>query len=613
MEKQTKKCQNCKKDFTIEPEDFAFYERFKVPVPTFCPQCRMIFRLNWRNERTLYWRKCDLCGEKILAIYDKDAPFPVYCNKCWYSDKWDPMKYGQDYDFKSPFFEQLRELKNRVPHLNLNVLNNKNCPYVNQVWNSKDIYMSFDVGYAENVMYSKACHFLKDSVDCTYSKKIELCYECINTKDSSRSIGLLNCQDCLDSYFLKNCRNCTHCILCVNLRNKKYHILNKPYSKEEFEKLKEEYIDGSFSKYEKARELFAELLNKSIHKENENLRAINCTGNYIWESKNCKHSFNVFRSEDCKFVNDIDSDLKDSMDVSHGGEGELIYNSLCAGAGSNMICNWVSVYSHNIQYSILCLRNNANLFGCLSLRNKQNCVLNKQYSKESFDKLRTKIIDHMNKMPYVDSKGRKFVYGDYFPLDLAPFAYNETTAQELFPITKAEAKQQGFQWKGLETKEHRPTIKAKDLPDHIKDVKDNILQEVIECANVSVANGLTPDVKHTTSGVKPSQFSQCTTAFKIIPQELEFYRKMNLPLPRLCPNCRHYQRIKQRNPLKLWKRQCQCVGSASSSQAGTNYVYQNTAKHFHGDKPCPNEFQTTYAPDRPEIVYCEACYLAEVV
>ncbi|MDI6602734.1 MAG: hypothetical protein QME57_01260 [Patescibacteria group bacterium] len=101
---------------------------------------------------------------------------------------------------------------------------------------------------------------------------------------------------------------------------------------------------------------------------------------------------------------------------------------------------------------------------------------------------------------------------------------------------------------------------------------------------------------------------QCTTAFKIIPQELEFYRKMNLPLPRLCPNCRHYQRIKQRNPLKFWKRKCMCGG-----QTSTNGVYKNTIKHFHGDNSCPNEFLTTYAPDRPEIVYCEKCYLAEVV
>ena len=83
---------------------------------------------------------------------------------------------------------------------------------------------------------------------------------------------------------------------------------------------------------------------------------------------------------------------------------------------------------------------------------------------------------------------------------------------------------------------------------------------------------------------------------------------MNLPLPRLCSNCRHYQRIKQRNPLKLWHRQCQCAGEKSD-----NKVYQNTIQHFHSNEHCPNEFETTYSPDRKEIVYCEKCYQQEVV
>ena len=100
---------------------------------------------------------------------------------------------------------------------------------------------------------------------------------------------------------------------------------------------------------------------------------------------------------------------------------------------------------------------------------------------------------------------------------------------------------------------------------------------------------------------------QCTEAFKIIPEEFKFYKRMNLPLPRLCPNCRHYQRLKLRNPLKLWRTKCQCGGAASE-----NGLYKNTAKHSHGDGHCANEFKTTYAPDRPEIIYCEQCYQQEL-
>ena len=103
-------CQNCKKDFIIESDDFSFYEKIKVPPPTFCPECRMTRRLIWRNERSLYKRICDFCQKKIISIYNVDVLFPVYCSECWKGDGWNPMKHGKNYDFQKPFFEQWYEL-----------------------------------------------------------------------------------------------------------------------------------------------------------------------------------------------------------------------------------------------------------------------------------------------------------------------------------------------------------------------------------------------------------------------------------------------------------------------------------------------------------------------
>ncbi len=89
---------------------------------------------------------------------------------------------------------------------------------------------------------------------------------------------------------------------------------------------------------------------------------------------------------------------------------------------------------------------------------------------------------------------------------------------------------------------------------------------------------------------------KCATAFRIINPELQFYRRLKVPLPTLCPNCRHYQRMQQRSPAKLWHRKCMC-----------------DKKHPHHEEKCLNEFETSYAPDRKEIVYCEQCYNAAVV
>ena len=101
-------CQNCKNQFTIESEDFDFYSKIQVPPPTWCPDCRNLRRMLWREERTLYRSACGLCGKAIITVHSPDGPFTVYCRECYKSDKWDPLTYGRDYDFNKPFFLQYR-------------------------------------------------------------------------------------------------------------------------------------------------------------------------------------------------------------------------------------------------------------------------------------------------------------------------------------------------------------------------------------------------------------------------------------------------------------------------------------------------------------------------
>jgi hypothetical protein len=225
----------------------------------------------------------------------------------------------------------------------------------------------------------------------------------------------------------------------------------------------------------------------------------------------------------------------------------------------------------------------------VGLRSKQYCILNKQYSKEDYEAMVPKILEHMNAMPYEDSKGRQHRYGEYFPIEISPFPYNDTIAQEFFPLSKEDAAKLGYPWKDSDSKTHTTTTEAAALPDNIAEADDGILRQVIACEHKGKCN------------------DQCSVGFKITPQELQFYRQLNVPLPRLCSNCRHYDRLKQRNPLKLWQRACQCAGQTSDNSA-----YKNDVAHFHGEDHCPSKFQTPYAPDRPEIVYCEQCYQAEV-
>jgi len=268
----------------------------------------------------------------------------------------------------------------------------------------------------------------------------------------------------------------------------------------------------------------------------------------------------------------------------------LLYEALqCGDKVSDVRFTWWAItQSRNVEYSMYIV-GSSNIFGCVGIKKQKYCILNKQYSKDEYEKLRATIIEQMDKIPYKDKQGNTYTYGEFFPIALSPFSYNETSAQEFFPLQKEEAQRKGYQWKEMAAKTVQVTKKTDELPDTIDGVLDSITKDVIECLHKGECN------------------EQCTKGFTIIPAELKFYQSMNLPLSRLCPNCRHAARTQFRNPLKLWERQCQCAGKTSE-----NSIYENTVEHFHKNDHCSNNFQTAYSPDKPDIIYCEQCYLAEV-
>ncbi len=537
-------------------------------------------------------------------MYPKGSKFKVYCNQCWWGDKWDPLDYGVNYDFSKPFFVQFKELLERVP---LEPLFNRNAvrsDYCNHTEDMKNCYLSFASIWNENVSYSKGAMNCKDSFDIFSGNKCELSYENTGCEECYRLFFSRYSYSCRDSAFLVDCRGCSNCFGCINLRSKSYYIFNQPYTKEEyFEKIKEFNL-GSFKSIQKIKSRFAELCAKQPYRYAHIVNSPNSTGEIIDNCKNCKWCFDVTDNvEDCRYVINCVKNLKDSRICYGAGIGELMYQSIDTGIGISKVFSVVVSRNGTNFYYALSSYGSSDTFGCIGLRNKQYCILNKQYSKEEYETLLPKIIEHMNSMPYVDKRGIIYKYGEFFSSEIAPFAYNETIAQEYFPLTKEEATSKGYKWKEPEQRNYEITIKSENLPDDIKDINESILKEVIECkhwqSSPSTGSGQT---------AKAVCNQQCTQAFRIIPDELSFYKRMNLALPRLCPNCRHYERLSQKHPMKLWHRKCQCAGAKSE-----NEIYSNTIAHQHGAEHCPNEFETSYAPERSEIVYCENCYNSEVV
>jgi Zn ribbon nucleic-acid-binding protein len=573
-------CQNCKKDFTIESDDFSFYEKMKVPPPTFCPECRLVRRLIMRNERTLYKRKCDKCGESKIVVYPEDSPYKVYCKECFHGDDWDPIEYGQDYDPSTSFFAQYISLFKNVPKVGIVQQGfNINSEYTNRASNIKNCYLIFASADNENCNYGLAFWNCKDSMDCLGVIKCEKCFDCTDCYGCSNLKYSKECNSCIDSWFLLNCRNCQNCFGCTNLRNKNFCIFNEQYSKEEyFNKLREFNLDTRDG-INDAKEQFRNISSKYISPSLVHHHSVNVSGNWIEGSKNIKYAFSCNNVEEGKYLFGI-MGAKDVMDYTYWGKSsELIYESSSIGYQCANVKfsneSWEQLI--NSEYCHNCF-SSSYLFGCVGLKKKQYCILNKQYTKEEYEKLIPKIKEQMISMPFIDKVGRIIKYGEFFPCDMTPFAYNETIAQEYFPKTKEQAIKEGYRWIENNQKNYKPTLMGEDLPNSISQVSSNILQEVIGCAHKGECN------------------QQCTFAFKIIPDELQFYRTNNIPLPELCPNCRHYERLIGRNPIKIWPRSCMC----------------DLSNHEHVGK-CKNEFETSYAPDRPEKVYCEKCYQEEVI
>ncbi len=591
MSPETKTCQNCKHPFTIEPEDFAFYEKMSVPPPTWCPLCRLRRVMLWRNERSLYRRRDALSGKDIISIWAPEKPLVVYDSKTWWSDAWNPLDYGQEYDFSKPFFVQFQELMRRIPLAALFNINAVNSDYCNHAEDSRNCYFLFEGIWNENVCYSKIIAHCKDSFDLYSADKSELTYENINCNECYRVSFSKNATACTDSAFLLDCRGCSNCFGCVNLRNKSYYFFNEPCTKEEYAKKLRAMDLGSFRAREEIKARVHAFQEPFPRRFAHLVNSPGSTGDILADCKDCVWCFDCFEgTENCRYMKNGGYGMKDS-EVGHGaGVGDLMDEVVDTGIGTSRVFATVVLRNgHDVRYAFDC-HGVHDLFGCIGIRNKSYCILNKQYSKEEYEALVPRIIKHMSEMPYTDAAGRVYRYGEFFPTDLSPFAYNETAAQEYFPLTKDEAITQGYAWRDPDARNYQITVTAEALPDHINDVSDAILKETIGCDHRGKCS------------------CRCTTAFRVIPQELEFYRTMRLALPRLCPNCRHAQRLKQRNPLFLWHRACICGGSTSD-----NGAHANQAEHFHGADQCPNEFETSYAPDRPEIVYCEQCYQQELV
>jgi len=558
-------CQNCKKDFIIEIEDFNFYEKIKVSPPTWCSGCRLERRLSFVVTWGVFWRACDRCDKKTFSMYPPEQKVKVFCPDCFWADDWDGTEYGKDYDSSRPFWEQIKELLESVPLLaiDVNYTTLKNSDYSNGIGWSKNCYMTFWADFCEDVFYSSILNKLKRSADCIRGYESELCYGSVGFSRCYNMFFSDQCDDCLDVWFSRDCYGCTNCIGCVNLRGAKNCIFNQQYSKEEYEKKVRELKLDSYESLQKIwEEAYKFWLSKPYREYNGHSLNFNVSGEHVYTSRNSKEMYIANGTENSKWCQFITvPPVKDSWDYSGwGNNAELMYECASVGENASNIKFCVECFPDcmSLEYCFWCIAGKNN-FGCASLKRKQYAILNKVYSKEEYQKLKEQIIEDMKKNPYTDKLRRKYFYGEFFAPELSRFYYNYSNAMRFVPKTKEQAQSEGYNWIEREESSHNITFPGSSLPDKITETKDEILEEIIGCIN-------------------------CGKGYKITKGEFDLLRKMNLPVPHECPKCRESKRFARMTVPKLYDRECAKCGVA---------------------------IRTPYAPDDKKIVYCIKCYQQE--
>lgn len=572
-----KACGQCNAQFKIRDADREFYTKIDVPEPTQCPQCRMQRRLAYRSERHLYPRTCDLCKKQMLSVYAVDSDYTVYCPSCWFSDAWDATQYGCQFDFSRFFFEQFHELKMRVPRLGLVVEAPSlvNSDYTNQADHLKNAYLVFGAVQVEDSLYSYGIYHSKDCVDCFGVVNSELCYWCVDSEHCYGCQFSSLCSNCNECYFCFDCTGSNNCIFSDGLRNKSYHIFNKKVSKKEYQIFLANLKKGKFSQRDKNVQKYLEFIKKMPKRYCVQKNCEDTIGDRVVHGQNGYFCFDSHEFENLAYAMRFHGS-RDSMDVCYFGfSSELVYEASTAGNGVHNLKFAVDTFTaiSDCQYVDSCTQSN-DLFGCAGLRKKSYVIFNTPYTREEYVELKEKIIAHMRKTKE---------YGEFFPVRYSPFAYNETAAQDFFPITEDRATQCLWTWRKILPGAYgKENALIEDLPDDISDVKIEEWEgKIIRC-------------------------KQCSRNFKFVKQELQFYKRVNVPIPRECFSCRHETRLHSRNPINFWHRQCIC------EKGDHNHGSCAEAPAKAGGR-CPIEFETTYAPDRPELVYCEQCYQKEVI
>lgn len=489
-------------DLTSRPnysqEYLQLQQKFGVPLHGLTAEQIRFFHYAFRNEINVFFRPCDLTGEKIISQFPAGGPFKIFRHDLWWSNDFEVA--ASDYDPTRPFFEQFRNLQLQVPRMSIagdSTL--ENSSFSNASNRCKNCYMVFGTGDCEDCFYTINTERSLTTMDVSIVSDCELCYEVVSSRNCYNLDFSALCIECSDAQFLYDCRRCKDCFLCVGLVGKQYCFQNRQLTADAYRLEVAKHLPLSNEAVDRFNSELAQMRETHLHKYANITGSENCSGNDVSFSQNCINSYIVEHSRDC-INSTVLRKCKDCLDFDLWGDpGELCYNSMSCG-----------YHVYNLRMCFSCWNNCSNLtycdscpgcnhcFGCVGLKQRKFCVLNKQYTEAEYFRLVERVVADMS---------RDGTWGKFFPPACSPYALNNSMAFEYFHVTKELAHSLGFEWmdKSSEAK-YDPALVFRG-PAHSRSVESSDLAgKVLIC-------------------------KESGRPFNVAVRELQILQQKNLPLP----------------------------------------------------------------------------------
>ena len=600
-------CIWCDEEFPLFEKEKKFLDKNDFPVSELCFDCRIRNMIMRRNDKKLFWRKSDKSWKKILSLFSDNYNWKVYD----YSE-YDKEEGFWNINFQIPeswnYLETYYKLLKKVPRSGTDIFwSNENIWYCNRAWYLKNSYYSFRCfGDSEDIYFSAIISGSKDVYNSSDVYSSSIVSDSVRIHNSYKVFHSDDIHDSKKIYFCYDLKNCEDCIFSSNQVWKKYLIFNKQYSEEEYNKMKNDFIEStwSYNIYNWFVNKYYDLLSRSIKKATNNIWSEKSFWDQLDNSKSSIYCFWVLWPEDC--INShiwFPSPQKSVFSSYWFWQIESMYFSSWSWPETNCYFsmnteNWSDTY-HSQK-----LKNCKNSLFCFWIQDQEYSIFNKRYEKEeykkNFQKIKNDMIQSWFRWKFFSPEKSPFtindtILGEDFPLRKIIFVknYNWEDFDDLQSLERYEEildedwkwdiyilepdkliskaildlywkQKMKTTWRTKESEVNIPEwiklINYDDLVDDIMDVDNTILEDAIICKDSK----------------RP---------FRIVKKELEFYKKYNIPLPRIHPDIR----IKEKNKRKpkIWLYLVKC-------------------------NKCNEETLSVHRWDKWYKIYCESCYNKEI-